>query len=738
MAQEKLTDRPELEEIVHDDDLVHVVDVSDTTDSPQGTSKKWKLSTWLKSIFLKTDQTTPQTIVNGVPLLEETRDLDNIHNLVDRLYVDNAVTSLGQRFYMLSTLSGVLQPVTEENYYNTSTTPSAEVESTVTATDPSDNTFIVGWISPVGQAPTKLIAGVYSWNIFTSKSGGNKTFRIYWTLVERKSNDNEVVIATSADSNLIDSKIRDRVPLVLDEDYTPSAGSRIVGKVYVRVISGSSATNLILYSEGDADSHWEIPTNTEVLDTIYLKDITNESIGDLSDVDIAGITNGQVMKWNTNKFEPSTEVGPTGPTGPQGSTGATGPTGPQGTTGSQGPTGPQGNVGPTGPTGAQGTAGSQGPTGPTGATGPQGTQGPTGPTGTSGSIGATGPTGAKGDTGNIGATGPQGIQGATGPTGPQGSQGVQGPTGEQGDTGDVGPTGPQGNIGPTGPTGPQGIQGIQGIQGVTGPTGSQGAVGATGPQGVQGPTGPQGEEGEQGPTGPQGNTGSQGPTGPTGAKGDTGNVGATGPTGSTGAKGDTGSQGPTGPTGAKGDTGNVGPTGPTGASGAVGATGPTGAKGDTGSQGPTGPQGSVGATGPTGPQGSQGPTGPQGNVGPTGPTGATGADSTVTGPTGPQGATGPTGPTGASGTTPEKASASDINTGTEDAKYVTPKGLADQTVLAKTANVLALSGGTMTGGIVLAAGTTTLQPLKMVSGTNLTTPVAGVFEFDGTNLYFSV
>lgn len=51
---------------------------------------------------------------------------------------------------------------------------------------------------------------------------------------------------------------------------------------------------------------------------------------------------------------------------------------------------------------------------------------------------------------------------------------------------------------------------------------------------------------------------------------------------------------------------------------------------------------------------------------------------------------------------------------------------------------LPLAGGTMTGGIVLATGSTTVAPIKMVAGTNLTTPVAGVFEFDGTNLYFSI
>ena len=57
---------------------------------------------------------------------------------------------------------------------------------------------------------------------------------------------------------------------------------------------------------------------------------------------------------------------------------------------------------------------------------------------------------------------------------------------------------------------------------------------------------------------------------------------------------------------------------------------------------------------------------------------------------------------------------------------------------AGTANALPLAGGTMTGGITLATGTTALAPLKMVAGTNLTTPVAGVFEFDGTNLYFTI
>ena len=156
-------------------------------------------------------------------------------------------------------------------------------------------------------------------------------------------------------------------------------------------------------------------------------------------------------------------VGPTGPAGPQGETGATGPQGPQGETGATGPAGPQGETGATGP---------QGPQGETGATGPQGPQGETG---------ATGPQGPQGETGATGPQGPQGETGATGPAGPQGETGATGPAGPQGETGATGPQGPQGETGATGPAGPQGETGA------TGPQGPQGETGATGAQGPAGP-----------------------------------------------------------------------------------------------------------------------------------------------------------------------------------------------------------------------------------------------------------
>jgi hypothetical protein len=42
------------------------------------------------------------------------------------------------------------------------------------------------------------------------------------------------------------------------------------------------------------------------------------------------------------------------------------------------------------------------------------------------------------------------------------------------------------------------------------------------------------------------------------------------------------------------------------------------------------------------------------------------------------------------------------------------------------------------GQLLIGAGSTTVAPLRLTAGTNLTTPVSGVFEYDGSNLFFTV
>lgn len=92
--------------------------------------------------------------------------------------------------------------------------------------------------------------------------------------------------------------------------------------------------------------------------------------------------------------------------------------------------------------------------------------------------------------------GPKGDTGLTGPTGPVGPQGVIGLTGPKGEDSIV-----------PGPKGDQGIQGIQGIQGLKGDKGDKGDTGLTGSQGVKGDTGLTGAAGTNGLDGEDGEDG---------------------------------------------------------------------------------------------------------------------------------------------------------------------------------------------------------------------------------------
>lgn len=214
---------------------------------------------------LQLDQTVPQTIVNGIPLYEVGHlDFSNPHELVDKEYVDSSVANLGASYYAVNDDSGVSDGV--GTYFLTSLTATSSAEvSTTTAQLGVGDTYIAGWISPVGQAPTKLIAGTYNFRLVTERTVGSKTAQIYWNLVEYTTSTVEIIIATSSYSLAIDAKGTSNPYLVVAEDYTPETGSRIIGRVYAH-ISGTGADSAIaLYWQGTSQSHWEIPTNLEVL-----------------------------------------------------------------------------------------------------------------------------------------------------------------------------------------------------------------------------------------------------------------------------------------------------------------------------------------------------------------------------------------------------------------------------------------------------------------------------------------
>jgi len=204
-------------------------------------------------------------------------NLTDLHHMTDKEYVDNAVASLGARYYMIDTSSGI------SDYKLTQLSPPSGSEQSVTKTGLTDDDYIAGWISP-DTSMSKLIKGVYNWHVYAEKTGGTQTLRLYWQLVERKSDTTETVIATSAVSNEIStSKASYIISLILSEDYTLADGSYIVGKLYADVSDGGSAPDVAIYYDGDSKSHWAIPVNLEIFSDQFLKlDGSNAN----SDIDI--------------------------------------------------------------------------------------------------------------------------------------------------------------------------------------------------------------------------------------------------------------------------------------------------------------------------------------------------------------------------------------------------------------------------------------------------------------------
>lgn len=70
----------------------------------------------------------------------------------------------------------------------------------------------------------------------------------------------------------------------------------------------------------------------------------------------------------------------------------------------------------------------------------------------------------------------------------------------------------------------------------------------------------------------------------------------------------------------------------------------------------------------------------------------------------------------------------------DTAKGVTAFGWGDHA----SAGYFSAAGGTLTGGLVLVAGTTTVKPWQFQSGTLNTTPAAGVMEYDGAGFYATI
>jgi len=219
--------------------------------------------------------------IDSAAYLQEDRVIHHPFQLVDKAYVDQAVGALGARWYMLDSLD-----VATGYRVARMSTPGGATADSLTASALADSGLVATWISAEGASPAVLLGGIYQLVVFAKRVGGHgsRTLRLYWELIERKADTSEHVIESSVYSNTLLEGVTQQVEvgILLPSDFTPEVGSRVIGRIRARVYGATGAApDMRLFFEGDYNSRWELPTNTE-----YITDNFVPYTGAYTDVDL--------------------------------------------------------------------------------------------------------------------------------------------------------------------------------------------------------------------------------------------------------------------------------------------------------------------------------------------------------------------------------------------------------------------------------------------------------------------
>lgn len=224
-------------------------------------------------------------------------------HLATKEYVDDAVTAINANYYLLDTASGI------SDYKDTSFEIPSEVEASDAHSVTADDQYLRGWISPTTPFISTLVAGVYNLYIEAkvSATSGAKRVKLYWKLVEYFADTSEVVIGTSEDGDELTTSQSDyNIHFVLPTDYTVTAGSRIVGKLYANLYGTGTNPTVTLYYLGSVLSRWSVPSSTEVLTSMFIP-----YSGAVDNVDLGSnnlITTGELTSGRFNVEGASTYI----------------------------------------------------------------------------------------------------------------------------------------------------------------------------------------------------------------------------------------------------------------------------------------------------------------------------------------------------------------------------------------------------------------------------------------------
>lgn len=210
-------------------------------DSAIGYSRPIELDLmWKKNLHL--DQTTPQSITGGIPLMESVVDANgSVYQLINKDYADKISSGVNITEYFTATASNIggIYNVMQVNDTAFSTLTSA------TLTNGNDQNYR-SFATVVGQPGLlRLLKGTYSIHVHLYKTG-TKPVTVYYKLFQRKTDNSETLLATFETTSALEaiSASYDLHSVISTTIQLSSDGSdRLVIKAYANVgITGSDVT----------------------------------------------------------------------------------------------------------------------------------------------------------------------------------------------------------------------------------------------------------------------------------------------------------------------------------------------------------------------------------------------------------------------------------------------------------------------------------------------------------------
>ena len=172
-------------------------------------------------------------------------------------------------------------------YYDAVDQNTGEPESYATSAALSDdiNQPVVNYATVAGvPGVIDMEHGIYTMHFHAATISGNKPVKLHFEVHRYEEDDNETLIATSEETDYItDSKESYEIHAALSEDVDILVADRIVFKILANVEATGSNVTVRIYQEGVNSSHFAIPTSSEILSSIFLRqDGTKDLTGDLA------------------------------------------------------------------------------------------------------------------------------------------------------------------------------------------------------------------------------------------------------------------------------------------------------------------------------------------------------------------------------------------------------------------------------------------------------------------------